>query len=151
MNNPAKKAGTASSKLSQWICVKEDTIMQPTMIKAGAVAALGIADTKVARNALNAKQIAVTTDVRPVLPPAPIPAALSTNVVVLDVPKMAPIEVAVASANKALSIFELKPLPDSSVFLILFREDTAASACTDKRTDRIKCIRHAEGKDCNQN
>ena len=52
--------------------------MQPTMISAGAVAAEGIALTKVARKALRAKQIAVTTEVRPVLPPAPIPAALST-------------------------------------------------------------------------
>ena len=64
----------------------------------------------------SAKQIAVTTEVRPVLPPAPIPAALSTKVVVLEVPKIAPIDVAVASANSALSILELKPLPLSSAF-----------------------------------
>ena len=49
-------------------------------------------------------------------PPAPIPAALSTYVVVLDVPKIAPIEVAVASANRALSILDLKPAPDSIAF-----------------------------------
>ena len=50
--------------------------------------------TKVARKALRAKQMATTTLVRPVRPPAPMPAALSTKVVVLEVPKMAPMEVA---------------------------------------------------------
>ena len=38
-----------------------------------------------------------------------MPAALSTYVVVLEVPNIAPMEVAVASANKALSILDLKP------------------------------------------
>ncbi len=70
---------------------------------------MGIALTKVARNALIAKQTATTTLVRPVRPPAPIPEALSTKVVVLEVPKIAPMEVAVASANSALSILDLKP------------------------------------------
>jgi AGZA family xanthine/uracil permease-like MFS transporter len=44
------------------------------------------------------------TEVRPVRPPAPIPAADSTYVVVFDVPKIAPIEVAIASANNAIAI-----------------------------------------------
>ena len=83
--------------------------MIPTTTRAGAVAAEGIALTKVARNALMAKQMATTTLVRPVRPPAPIPEALSTKVVVLEVPKMEPMEVAMASANRALSIFDLNP------------------------------------------
>jgi hypothetical protein len=50
---------------------------------------------------LKANKAATTTEVKPVRPPAPIPAADSTKVVVFDVPKMAPIDVAAASANKA--------------------------------------------------
>ena len=60
--------------------------------------------------------MATTTLVRPVRPPAPMPAALSTKVVVLEVPKMAPMEVAVASANRALSILEWKPALVSMAF-----------------------------------
>ena len=90
--------------------------MIPTTTRAGAVAAEGIALTKVARNALMKKQIATTTLVRPVRPPAPIPEALSTKVVVLEVPKMEPMEVAMASANRALSIFDLKPELESMAF-----------------------------------
>ena len=63
------------------------------------MAAKGMALTKVARNELMAKQIATTTLVRPVRPPTPIPEALSTKVVVLEVPKIDPTEVAMASAN----------------------------------------------------
>src|SRR5574344_980296 len=70
-----------------------------------------------AKNALNMKQIEVTTEVRPVLPPAPIPAADSTYVVVFDVPNIAPIDVAVASANNALSIFDEKPGLFSKAFV----------------------------------
>ena len=99
MKRPAKKAGMASSKSAHLISAKDEIIIIPTTTKAGAVAAEGIALTKVERKALSAKQSATTTLVRPVRPPAPIPAALSTYVVVLEVPKSAPIEVAVASAN----------------------------------------------------
>ena len=42
-------------------------------------------------------------------PPAPMPEALSTKVVVLEVPSSAPMEVAVASAKRALSSLDLKP------------------------------------------
>ena len=105
MKIPAKKAGTASSKSFQLISVNDETIMHPTITSAGAVAAEGIALTNDDKKALKAKQIATTTEVKPVLPPTPIPAALSTNVVVLLVPKIAPIEVAVASANNAFIHF----------------------------------------------
>ena len=103
----------ASLKSVHSISLNEESIIIPTITSAGAVAADGTALTNVDRNALSMKQIDTTTLVRPVLPPAPIPAALSTYVVVLDVPKIAPIEVAVASANRALSIFDLKPTFDS--------------------------------------
>ena len=56
------------------------------MISAGAVAKEGIARKIGDRNSDSPKRIAVVTDVRPVLPPSDTPDALSTNVVVVDVP-----------------------------------------------------------------
>ena len=72
--------------------------MQPTRIRAGAVAADGIARNIGAKNRDIAKQIATVNDVRPVRPPSATPDALSTYVVVVLVPKMAPNTVAMASA-----------------------------------------------------
>ena len=43
----------------------------------------------------------VTTDARPVLAPSDTPEELSTKVVVVDVPRIAPAEVAIASAKSA--------------------------------------------------
>ena len=54
----------------------------------------------------------VTMDARPVLAPAPTPAELSTNVVVVDVPRIAPAEVAIASAISAC--FTFGSFPSSS-------------------------------------
>ena len=87
--------------------------MHPTITRIGAVAALGIAETNGESTALRRKQTATTIEVSPVRPPAAMPAADSIYVVVLDVPISAPIDVAVESANRALSILELKPLPFS--------------------------------------
>lgn len=101
-----EESGTASLKSLHSISLKEDVIITPTATRAGAVAAKGTALTNVARKADIAKQIATTTEVSPVRPPAPIPEALSTKVVVLEVPNNAPMEVAVASANSALSSLE---------------------------------------------
>ncbi|WZU01978.1 hypothetical protein MGH68_02475 [Erysipelothrix sp. D19-032] len=67
----------------------------PTTINAGAVAA-GINETTGARKILRPKQIAVTTDVSPVRPPLQF-GELSTKVVVFEVPKIAPTDVAMAS------------------------------------------------------
>ena len=69
------------------------------MINAGAVAAEGMPETKPAKGKLSKKQRDTTKLVRPVLPPAPIPAADSRYVVVGEVPSIAPIGVAIASAN----------------------------------------------------
>lgn len=72
----------------------------------------------------NPKRIAVVTAVSPVLPPSVTPEALSTNVVVVDVPSTAPAVVAIASARSAP--FDLwKLLPSSSKILAL--EDTPIS------------------------
>ena len=76
-------------------------IKKPTKINAGAVAKLGIA-IKIGLNTIETKNSnAVTADARPVLAPSETPEELSTKVVVVDVPKIAPTEVAIESANKA--------------------------------------------------
>ena len=84
--------------------------MIPTKIKDGAVACDGTTDTSGENKAVNANKVAVTTLVSPVLPPAPIPAVLSTNVVMLEVPSTAPKAVAIESERSALSIFVWIPL-----------------------------------------
>ena len=117
MNTPVKKAGIASARSVHSISLNADSIIIPTITRAGAVAAEGMALINVAKNALTAKQIATTTLTRPVRPPTAIPEALSTYVVVFDVPKIAPIDVAVASANKALSILDLNPELSSIAFI----------------------------------
>ena len=78
---------------------------------------------------IGAKKIAsrnknpVTTDAKPVLAPSPTPAELSTKVVVVDVPKTAPTEVAIASANNAgLILGNFSSLSNISAF-----EDTPIS------------------------
>ncbi len=113
INNAVKNAGTASSKISHLISLKLEAIITPTIINAGAVAALGIIVVIGYMKIHNKKNIAVKKLVKPVLPPASIPAALSTYVVVFDVPNNAPILVAIESANNAFSIFVLKPFESS--------------------------------------
>ena len=62
-------------------------IRKPTMMSAGAVAKEGIAVKIGAKNMEIRKRIAVTSAVRPVLPPAATPEADSTKVVVVEVPR----------------------------------------------------------------
>ena len=50
---------------------------------------------------------AVTSEENPVLPPAATPEEDSTNVVTVEVPKTAPVQVAIASASIALSMFTI--------------------------------------------
>ena len=78
-----------------------DTIKNPTKINAGAVANPGIAVKIGAKKIARRNKKPVTTDASPVLAPSPTPAELSTNVVVVEVPKIAPTEVATASASSA--------------------------------------------------
>ena len=77
------------------------SIYNPTITKAGAVAKDGIARKIGDKNRDNPKRIAVVTAVRPVLPPSDTPEALSTKVVVVEVPRIAPTVVATASARSA--------------------------------------------------
>ena len=78
MKIEAKKAGIASSRSDQFTSLNEPSIITPTTIKTGAVAALGTTEINGSKKDEKRKQIAVTTDVKPVRPPAPIPAADST-------------------------------------------------------------------------
>ena len=75
--------------------------MQPTMTSTPAVAALGTAETIGAKKIDSAKKHETNTEVRPVRPPAAMPADDSTYVVVFDVPQIAPIYVATESAKSA--------------------------------------------------
>ncbi len=116
MKMPAPNAGIASSRSVQFTSLKELSIIMPTAISAGAVAQLGTALTSGAAKALSRKRIDVNTLVRPVRPPAAMPALDSTKVVTFDVPITEPIDVAHASANSARSILVEKPLPFESAF-----------------------------------
>ena len=73
-----KKHGNATSRSDQSISLSEEHIIMPTMISTGAVAAVGTKPTIGVRNMESAKQRPVTIEVRPVLPPAAIPAVDST-------------------------------------------------------------------------
>ena len=96
-------AGIAEEKFfsSILISVMLENIRKPTMISAGAVAKEGIAVKTGAKNIESRKSTAVVSAVSPVLPPAATPAEDSTKVVVVDVPRTAPAEVATASDIKA--------------------------------------------------
>ena len=96
----------------------EDIIITPTRISAGAVAADGIARNTGAKNSAIAKQIATVNDVRPVRPPSATPDALSTYVVVVLVPQIAPHTVATASAIR--TFFTPGMVPSGFIALAFF-------------------------------
>ena len=70
-------------------------------MRAGAVAKLGMAVKMGEKRMANRNSRPVVTEARPVLAPAATPAVDSTNVVVVEVPRMAPADVAMESASKA--------------------------------------------------
>ena len=63
---------------------------------------------------------------------------------------MAPMEVAVASANRALSHLGVEAGLGLHGLLVLIREDAGAAAGADEGADGVKGIRDAEGEDGNQ-
>ena len=73
-----RNAGTEIPGSSHLISTACDTISDPTMINAGAVAATGITPITGAITNANKNSPPVTIDVTPVRPPATTPAALST-------------------------------------------------------------------------
>ena len=78
-------------------------------IRTGAVACVGIDVNIGAKNNASKNITPVVIDVSPVLPPSPIPDALSTYAVTVDVPIKAPIVVPIASANNACLAFGSLP------------------------------------------
>ena len=73
-----KKAGIASLKSSHFTFLRFESIITPTMIRIGAVACVGTIETSGLKKLEIAKRTATTRAVKPVRPPAPIPAADST-------------------------------------------------------------------------
>ena len=96
-----RNAGTASVMSVQGIAVTCCIIMKPTMIRAGAVAKLGIARNSGEKKSDRMKSSPAKIAVRPVRPPSAIPEADSTKVVMVDVPKQAPVTVPTASERRA--------------------------------------------------
>ena len=96
-----RNAGTAAAGSFQSISVTFLIIRTPTYIKAPAVAQEGTKAAIGLRNIAIANRIATTKDVKPVLPPSATPAEDSTNVVTVEVPKIAPVQVAIESHKRA--------------------------------------------------
>lgn len=99
-----RNAGTDLRMSEKSISCMPYIMFIPTHIKAGAVAAEGIARNRGAKNKDRKKHPAVTSDVNPLRPPASTPEALSTKVLTVDVPSIAPTVVPTASAIKACCI-----------------------------------------------
>ena len=96
-------AGIASVKVSSvnFSSTTDSNIRNPTKISAGAVANEGI-DVNSGENKVASRNSTPDVNaVRPVRPPTATPADDSTKVVVVEVPKTAPADVAIASDNKA--------------------------------------------------
>lgn len=84
------------------------------MIRTGAVAAAGIIRAIGLKNKLRKKNTLVVIAVSPVLPPAPTPAADSTNVVIVVVPNIAPTTVPSASTVNGFCISGKSPFSSRS-------------------------------------
>src|ERR1700712_5382016 len=100
----------ATSGSTQSISAMDPTISAPTMMSAGAVAALGIGPTSGATNSAPKKHSPVTIAGMPVLPPAATPADDSIYEQTVLVPVSEPATVAVASAKKMRESRGILPL-----------------------------------------
>ena len=110
MTAMVRKAGIASPWYFQLISVVALVIKAPTMTRVHPVAQGGMEAKMGAKKTAMKKQMPVTQDVRPVLPPSEIPAPLSTNAVTGETPKRAPMETQMASTiyNHTLEGFPTK-------------------------------------------
>ena len=97
----AINAGMASVRSLKSILVTDVSIRNPTMIRAGAVAKDGIARKIGDNSSDNPKRMAAIREVSPVRPPSATPEALSTKVVTVEVPHIAPTVVPTASERRA--------------------------------------------------
>src|SRR5699024_3473401 len=100
-----KKDGITISNLLQSILLICIAIIEPTIIRAGAVISVVITARMGEKNKAIAKQAAIITDVKPVLPPTAIPAEDSTLVAGVDVPSIDSVSLAIESSSIALPVF----------------------------------------------
>ena len=105
----AINAGIASVMSLKSILVTDVSIRNPTMIRAGAVAKDGIARKIGDNSSDNPKRMAAIREVSPVRPPSATPEALSTKVVTVEVPHIAPTVVPTASERRAPLMFGSLP------------------------------------------
>ena len=97
-------ATIASAASSQSTLMTEPIMRTPTQMRAVAVAQRGMSWAMGERNMAIIKHMLVTSEVKPVLPPATTPDEDSTKVVTVEVPAMAPVQVAIASASIIFSM-----------------------------------------------
>ena len=96
-----RKAGTAAAGSFQSMSITLRIISTPTYIRAPAVAQFGISAAIGLRNIATKNRTATTKEVNPVLPPSATPAEDSTKVVTVEVPSIAPVQVAIESHSNA--------------------------------------------------
>ena len=110
-------AGIVSARLppSKVRSVTVSNIKNPTKINAGAVAKDGMEVNNGENKVASRNKTPVVHAVSPVRPPTATPEEDSTKVVVVEVPRIAPAEVAMASDNNAGLIFGSFPF-SSSIF-----------------------------------
>ena len=111
------KLGRASEMSRRSTSLIELNINTPTNTSAPVVAAEGMSKKRGERKSARRKKKAVERAVIPVRPPSAIPAELSTKVVTVEVPHIAPTLVATASAIIAPLMFFT--LPASSIISVL--------------------------------
>ena len=131
-------ATIASAASSQSTLMTEPIMRTPTQMRAVAVAQRGMSWAMGERNMAIIKHMPVTSEVKPVLPPATTPDEDSTKVVTVEVPAMAPVQVAIASAS---IIFSMR-MGGRAVFI----EKVALGTCAVERADGIEHIYHAQGQ-----
>lgn len=113
-----KNAGIASVIRPKFISLIDDIIITPIVTSAPVSADSGIRVNIGARKSANKNNTPVVKAVSPVLPPSAIPAELSTNVVMVEVPSVAPSVVPIASDIRAS--FDRGILPFLSNILACF-------------------------------
>src|SRR5690625_1055222 len=102
-----KKDGITISNLLQSILLICIAIIEPTIIRAGAVISVVITARIGEKNKAIAKHAAIITDENPVLPPTAIPAEDSTLEAGADVPSIAPATLSEESSSNALPAFRM--------------------------------------------
>ena len=95
-------AGSALSNSPQLMFLTLAIISTPTIIRTGAVAAVGTRPRNGEATIATRNSTPVVKEVRPVRPPSETPAEDSTKVVTVEVPRTAPQAVAIASASRWL-------------------------------------------------